>query len=145
MFIARAYFEAGEHEKVWRVLNWLASAPGHCAGTWFEFYGPRPVPPYPQVGFTPWTWAELLCFFIHHLLGVRPAWQSLLLRPALLPGLNQVRASLPIGAHRLELTVRHPEKGEEKGFVVDDEFHPFTEKGLLLPYPEEDLEVEALV
>ncbi|UCF33797.1 MAG: hypothetical protein JSV78_00505, partial [Phycisphaerales bacterium] len=56
VFVARAYFEAGNDEKVWRILRWLGSVQGGKAGAWFEFYGSRPVPPCPQVGIIPWTW-----------------------------------------------------------------------------------------
>ncbi len=62
LFIARAYFEAGDEKRAWRVLRWLNGLPGSRAGSWFEFYGPRPMPPYPQVGIVPWTWAEIIFF-----------------------------------------------------------------------------------
>ena len=67
--------------------RWLGRVPGSRAGSWFEFYGPRPVPPYPQVGIIPWTWAELVFLFVHHMLGVRPGdgWLGLH-PPRLLPG-----------------------------------------------------------
>ncbi len=68
MFIARAYLETGNDEKVWRALRWLQEAPGGKAGAWLEFYGDRPTPPLPPVGIVVWTWAEILMFFIHHLL-----------------------------------------------------------------------------
>jgi GH15 family glucan-1,4-alpha-glucosidase len=35
LFVARAYAEMQEGNKVWDVLNWLNSIPGASAGTWF--------------------------------------------------------------------------------------------------------------
>ena len=72
LFVARAYAEARDDAKVWRVLRWLSATRGGEAGAWFENHGPRFAPPFPQVGIVPWTWAELASRVIHHLLGVRP-------------------------------------------------------------------------
>ena len=55
LFIARAGIETGDHNKVWKILNWLNTIPGAISGSWFEMYGPRISPPYAQVGITPWT------------------------------------------------------------------------------------------
>ena len=145
MFIARAYLEAGDDEKVWRVLRWLASAPGGQAGSWLEFYGPRPVPPYPQVGIPPWTWAEIICFFIHHLIGVRPRGDELILRPRLLNGLNRARAIIGVRDHRIDLTVRRARTDEPCAFDVDGVRHRATDRGLRLPIPAHDLRIEAVL
>jgi len=118
LFVARAAIEAGRPAAARRVLDWLGRVPGSRAGSWFEFYGPRPVPPYPQVGIIPWTWAEIIFFFIHHQLGVRPGERFLSLRPRLLPGLDRMEADLPIRGGRVELEVRRARRGEEPGFKV---------------------------
>jgi hypothetical protein len=144
LFVARAYLEAGDDDKVWRILNWLRSAPGGRAGTWFEFYGPRPIPPYPQVGVIPWTWAEIVCFFIHHLLGVRPGYAELVLRPRLLAGLDRVEVRLRLRDHTLRVGVRRPRDGETPGFVVAGRLHPYTPGGVRLPMPSTDLEVQVV-
>jgi len=141
LFVARAYLEAGEDEKVWRVLNWLGSAPGARAGSWFEFYGPRPIPPYPQVGIIPWTWAELAYFFVHHLLGVRPGLAEIVLRPRLLSGLDSVEARLRLREHDLHLTVRRPRGGETTGVFVGDRVYSYVPGGVRLPLPSSDLSV----
>jgi hypothetical protein len=96
VFVARAAVEAGESEPAWRVLRWLNSIPGSIPGSWFEFYGPRIAPPFPQVGVVPWTWAELVLLFVHHVLGVRPQEDAIHVRPRLLSGLTHVEARLPI-------------------------------------------------
>jgi hypothetical protein len=96
----------------------MARVPGSRACSWFEFYGPRPVPPYPQVGIIPWTWAELIFLFVHHIAGVRPAGNALLIRPRLLPGLDRLRADIPVREGRLELSLRRARRGEEPGFRI---------------------------
>ncbi|MDY7108950.1 MAG: hypothetical protein SYC29_09975 [Planctomycetota bacterium] len=145
LFIARAYFETGDDEKVWRILHWLASAPGGKAGSWFEFYGPRPIPPYPQIGIVPWTWAELIGLFIHHLLGVRPFFDGLVLRPRLLRGLDRAEATLPLRGHRLHLVLRRAGDAESPGFHVDGVGHDFRPEGLRLLLPSADVHVEAVL
>ena len=118
LFVARAAVEAGEGRTARRVLDWMARVPGSRACSWFEFYGPRPVPPYPQVGIIPWTWAELIFLFVHHIAGVRPAGNALLIRPRLLPGLDRLRADIPVREGRLELSLRRARRGEEPGFRI---------------------------
>ncbi|NIR51451.1 hypothetical protein GWO43_22995 [candidate division KSB1 bacterium] len=142
LFIARAYVEMGEDEKVWRILKWLNSAPGSKSGAWFEFYGPRPVPPYPQVGIIPWTWAEQLILFVHHILGIRPAWDKLLIRPRLLSGVEHGEASIRLRNIRVNLHLQKAHKASEAGFRIGRTWHPYDKKGILIDMPERDLEVE---
>jgi hypothetical protein len=145
LFVARAYFEAGQHGKVWRVLNWLKTVPGAKAGAWFEFYGLRPIPPYPQVGIVPWTWAELTFLFIHHILGVRPSLDKLWLRPRLLRGLKEIQASIRLRDFRLNLSIEKQKAKKRVGFLIDDKFYPYTEKGLILSMPDRDLDVRIIL
>lgn len=142
LFVARAALEAGRFDRAWDVLNWLASAPGSRAGVWFEFFGPRKSPPAPQVGVIPWAWAELVCFFVHHLLGVRPASDGLLLRPRLLPGMNEATASLRLGEHRLHLNLQRARDESSAGFSVDGSRYPYSKSGLRLPRPASYLHVD---
>ncbi len=140
MQIARAYFEAGDDAKVWRVLNWLGTVAGSLAGTHFEFYGPRPVPPCPQVGIVGWNWAENLMFFMFHLLGIRPGKDTLVIRPRLLSGMQNMTASIRIRNFRLHLSVMSS-KGK-KGYSINGEFTETEEKVIEIKMPEEDLYVE---
>ena len=135
LFIARAHLEAGNDRGVRRILEWLGRIPGANAGTWFEFYGPRPVPPYPQVGVVPWVWAEMLFLFIHHMLGVRPAEDSVRLRPRLLTGLPAMDASLRLRRGRLDVSVRRARRGERPGFRIAGKFRPFRKSGIDIPFP----------
>ena len=141
IFVARASLEAGQYDRCWNVLNWLASTTGGKAGSWFEFIGPCKRPPAPQAGIIPWTWAELVCFFVHHLFGVRPADDNLLLRPRLLPDVNDAKASFRIGGHPLRLHVRRTDDEKAVGFIVNGERHPYHASGLRLPRPTNELDV----
>jgi hypothetical protein len=136
LFIARALFEAGDDRRVRRVLDWLARVPGGRAASWFEFYGPRPVPPYPQVGVIPWTWAELVFLFVHHMLGVRPAEHAVRLRPRLLHGQTRMEADLPLRGGRLEISLRKARRGELAGYRIGSRTIPYHPYGIGLELPE---------
>jgi hypothetical protein len=144
LFVARAYVEAGDDAKVWRVLRWLAGSPGGAAGTWFENDGPRIAPPYPQVGIPPWTWAELITLYVHHLLGVRPDLDGVTIRPRLLEGLDSTEASLRFRGRRLDLSVRRAGSVEERGGRAGAERLPWREDGVRIPLPDSDTEIEIL-
>ncbi|MCG8603382.1 hypothetical protein MJD09_00060 [bacterium] len=145
LFVARAYLEMGEDEKVWRVLDWLHSAPGSKSGSWFEFYGPRPIPPYPQVGIIPWTWAECLILLVHHVLGIRPSRNKLQIRPRMLSGVENVEASIRLRDFRLNLHLQKVRNRGRAGFWIDGAFHSYDKAGLLIDMPEHDLDVEVLL
>ena len=144
LFIARAYFEAENDEKVWRVLNWLNSVPGSKSGATFEFYGPRPVPPWPQIGIAPWYWAEILILFVHHFLGIRPSKDKLRIRPILLEGLNNGQTKIRFRDVWIELTMKKNEDKTRNGFWVNDQFYPFDENGIEIDIPEKDLEIKVV-
>lgn len=109
VFVARALVEAGDSARAWRILRWLATADGGASGAWFEFNGPRIAPPFPQVGIVPWTWAELVLFFIHHVIGVRPEAEGVRVRPRLLAGMRAVDARIPVRDGWLQLELRADE------------------------------------
>jgi hypothetical protein len=136
LFVARAALEAGDPAKTRRVLDWLGRLGGARAASWFEFYGPRPVPPYPQVGVVPWTWAELIFLFVRHMLGVRPGEDALSLRPKLVPGVERMEGDLALRGGRLRLEVRRARRGEEPGFRCGPRRWPYHRCGLALELPE---------
>ncbi|MCK7483428.1 MAG: hypothetical protein M0C28_45125 [Candidatus Moduliflexus flocculans] len=135
LFVARAALEAGDGAAARRVLDWLGRVPGGRAGSWLEFYGPRPVPPYPQVGIIPWTWAEMIFLFIHHLLGVRPSDGALRLRPRLLAGQERMEADLAVRGRRLECSVRRARRGEAPGFRIGPRRFPYSAGGVSIDLP----------
>jgi hypothetical protein len=118
LFVARANVEAGRSASVWRTLRWMRAVDGGLSGTWFEFYGPRCSPPFPQVGIIPWTWAEMVLLFVHHILGVRPGPHGIHLRPRLLAGLQHVEATIPVGSGWLDLTLHADEAAAPVSTVV---------------------------
>lgn len=125
LFIARAYLENGDSSKVRRALDWLSGVQGGASGGWYEFYGERPVPPLPPVGFIPWNWAEVVMLFVHHMLGVRPTPERIIVRPRLLDGMKDVRATLAVNGAVLDLRlsgnreVKMPRPGSGTRIVVE--------------------------
>ncbi|MBN2093619.1 hypothetical protein JW964_28615 [candidate division KSB1 bacterium] len=142
MMIAQAYLEGGNDEKVWRVLNWLNTISGTKSGGWFEFYGHRQSPPAAQNGIIPWTWAEVIKFFIHHLLSIRPNGDKLVLMPRLLDGLSQISASIRVRNIRLDLTIQKAQSDAEKGYLIESKKFPYSETGIELPFPDRDLSIK---
>ena len=132
VFVARALVEAGDSARAWRILRWLATADGGASGAWFEFNGPRIAPPFPQVGIVPWTWAELVLFFIHHVIGVRPEPEGVRVRPRLLAGMRAVDARIPVRDGWLQLELRA------------DEAAP-ADASFLVPYQAGDMSLVARV
>lgn len=145
LFVARALAEAGEGQKVWRVLRWLNSVPGAVSGAWFEFYGPRPCPPCPQVGIIPWTWAEMLGLLVGQVAGVRPREDGLHIRPQLLPGVNRMQGDFPFRGCRLYLDIKRAESPEQCRFHTNGQLLRSTAKEAVIAYQEQDLHVEAVV
>ncbi|MCS7169109.1 MAG: hypothetical protein NZ949_00640 [Candidatus Kapabacteria bacterium] len=90
LLIARAYAKARSTEHVWRVLKWLLALPQARSGAWFEFYGPRPVPPCPQVGILLWNWSELLQLLFRELAGIWVEDDVLSLAPWLPDGIEAI-------------------------------------------------------
>jgi len=142
LFVARAAVEAGQYERAWRVLRWLDTVPGAAAGSWFEFYGQRISPPFPQVGIVPWTWAEILFLLVHHVLGVRPAEQHTVLRPRLLPGLERVRAALPIRGRWLHLDLQTSDAVQAPACLANGCAVPFVDGAWRIPHDKDDVDVE---
>ena len=143
MLIVRAYFEAGNDEKMWRGLEWLQQAPGGKAGAWFECYADRPVPPLPPLGIIPWTWAEFVMFTVHHLMGVRPSVDELVLQPRLPNGLSSLKSSLVLRGHTIDLTITKTDK--EPSASVNGKNVPLVNGKLKLPMPTKALTIEMAV
>jgi hypothetical protein len=141
LFMARAYLEMGEYEKVWRVLEWLNSVPGSRSGSWFEFYGKRIAPPYPQVGIPPWTWAEMIILLVYHVLGIRPSEFGLWIRPKILPGIHTIRGSFPFRGKKLKIEIQ---KKPGLGSICFDTKENILEKSkekILISFPKKDIEI----
>jgi len=145
LFVARASMETGDVARAWRVLGWLDRVPGAAAGSWFEYYGPRVSPPYPQAGVVPWTWAGLLTLLFQHLVGVRLHQRCIRIRPRLLPGLERVAASLPIRDGWLHVDLHAAEPDRRPTFRVAGETFAPGDSGVSIPYPGADVTVEVVL
>ncbi len=140
LFIMRAYQEAGNNEKVRRALDWMSTVQGGKAGAWQEFYGQRPVPPLPPVGILPWTWAEIILFFVHHVVGIRPAADKLRIRPKLIAGMNEIQGDAVVHDHRVHVAIR---RDPAKQFaIVEGTTVPLKQGSLELDFPDKDISVE---
>lgn len=145
LFIARAYVETGNFDNTWRVLRWLNTIPGAQAGSWFEFYGKRLAPPFPQVGITPWTWAEMLILLVHHIIGIQPEVNYIRIRPKMLPGIDKIEASFSLRDGKLNLEIKRGQKEKSLGFRSNGTIVESSEKEAVLSYSEKELWVEALL
>lgn len=143
LFIARANLEAGNKKSAWKVLRWLNTMPGAAAGTWFEFYGSRPSPPFPQAGIPPWTWSEMLHFIVHHMLGIRPGLESLTIQPRLLPGIQEVQANFPLRKKRLTLNIVH--SGDKTKIISNTGFEMPNGGQAVFDYGEEDIRIKIIL
>jgi len=143
--IARAYLELGDYEKVWRVIDWMASLPEYPSGSYFEMYGNRIAPPYAQNGIVPWNWAEIILLVGKNILGLQPEEDAFRIRPRLLPGLRCARGSLPFRDRRVFFNFRRDEVVAEPEFLVAS--HPFEQIGecLRIPFSGRDIHVEGVL
>jgi len=145
LFIARAFTEMQDHKKVWRIFNWMNSLPGALSGSWFEFYGERLAPPFPQVGITPWTWAEMLLLLVHHIIGLRPRKEHLRIRPQLLSGINRIQASFPIRNTWLDLDVERRAQQGPLGVESNSEVRKISEKEAEIAYSKDKIEIKITI
>jgi hypothetical protein len=132
MLVARAYAAAGDDSKVWRVLDWLHTIHGGASGSWFERYGPSITPPMPPVGVVGWIWYEIIGLWMHHVAGIRPEIDVLVVKPRLLSGLNDVSATALVRGTRIDLEV-HRTSGISKATVDGKEF-PMENGSLRITY-----------
>jgi hypothetical protein len=133
MLIARAYAEAGNDEKVWRVLDWLQSVGGGKSGGWFERYGQSITPPMPPVGVVNWIWYEILSLFILDVIGFRPQLDHLEIKPRLLSGLDEIRSRFKIREARINLTVKR--SNDTTVARVNGKEMTIKDGSLSIPYP----------
>lgn len=145
LFIARACMESGDYENVWRILRWLNTIPGAQAGSWFENYGPRISPPYPQVGVVPWTWAEMLILLINHLVGIWPEENHIKIKPKLIPGVDNIAGEFPVRGSRLHLDIKKDPSVVALEFRTNAEVKQSSEHEIIVGYSSGDLYIEVSV
>jgi hypothetical protein len=98
MFVARAALECGDYQRAERALAWIIEEGGPTL-TWFEhkryFAKKKGDPGWHARGIVPWpAYGEIPVFFVHHMLGFRPAQDKLVIRPRLFPEMRSVEARL---------------------------------------------------
>lgn len=139
LFIAKANHEAGNYDKVWKVLNWLYNINGGKSGAWFEYYPIEQLtPPLPPIGLIGWTWAEIVSFFIHHMLGIRPELEKLVIKPKLLPDVNFAECRLNVRDMKIYLFVERAEKIQA---FVNDEPVKIINESITIPYIKGELKI----
>jgi hypothetical protein len=132
LFVARAYAEAGDSAKVWRVLRWLYEIHGGKSGAWFERYAPSITPPAPPVCYVGWNSAEIVALVVHHLMGFRPEMDRLVVRPKLIDGIDEFRGRFAVRGSDVDVHIR---RTGAAAAAVNGEKKPFSRGTLTLPYP----------
>ena len=145
LFIARAYVETEDYDKVWRILRWMGAIPGSISGSWFEFTGDRIAPPYPQLGVTPWTWAEMMMLMLTHIIGIRPEKDFCRLKPKILPGLKNIKVNIPIRDIKLSINIKAFPELSEISFFVNSEEAKEQNGEIQIPWFPDDVNVEVRI
>lgn len=145
LYIARAYLELREYEKVQRVIDWLASLPQYPAGAFFEMYGNRIAPPYAQNGIVPWNWAEVVMLVVKNIMGFQPEENSIRIRPRLLPGLNYVEGSMPFRERRIGFTFSQDDLIDRPQFHINSSPVKADGESVRIPFVGEDIFIEGRI
>ncbi len=128
MFVAEAYWEAGNYEKGMRVIDWLSEINGGLSGGWFEYYPEG----HPSVGIVGWNWVETVRFVTDHLLGIRPMLDKLIIRPRLGGGIEKVESHVKVRKMKIDLKVSLSES--ESHATLNGVATEFVDGQLVLPY-----------
>jgi len=141
--MARAYLENENGEKVRRALDWLFEI-SPDAGSYLEIvhYGFRPSPPMPPLGVITWSWSELVTFFIHHLIGIRPLRDKMIIRPKLLSLTDGFHARVRIRDHYLTLHLHKQAEAKKPLAIINRDTKTDFTGQLTLPYMAADYLVE---
>ena len=132
MLVARASAAAGEYERVWRVLEWLDRLAGR-SGSWFERCAQSITPPMPPVGVVGWTWYEILNLRSHHIAGLRPDIEELVVKPRLPDRIDTLASTHLVRGANVHLSVRRG-NGIPRATVNGNDV-PLREGALHIPYP----------
>lgn len=132
MLVARAALEAGDHERMWRALNWVRGIHGGSSGAWFERYGPSITPPAPPVCIVGWAWAEIELFMVHHMFGFRPDLEGIQVRPKLPSGVDAIASQFTIRGATVAVEVRRGTSAEAR---IDGKAVPVKDGAARVPYP----------
>ena len=145
LYIARAYMERREYDKIWRVIRWLASLPQYPSGSFFEMCGKRIAPPYAQNGIVPWNWAEVIMLVIKNILGFQPEEEAIRIRPRLLPGMNGAHGVVPFRDRRIIFHFAADGRIDRPRFEVNS--NPVATDGdsIRVPYAGADIHIDGRI
>ncbi len=145
IFIARACIESGKIDRAEEILNWLNALPGGKSAAWFEMYGQKLSPPFPQVGITPWIWAEMIMLFMHHIIGFRPQEDHILIKPSLLKGMEKANCSIPVRNKMIDIDIRE-EPSVENLIISGDIDHTISGTNeVMISYPTKNLNLQIIL
>jgi GH15 family glucan-1,4-alpha-glucosidase len=133
VMVARAHAEAGNDDKVWRVLDWLTNLPTGKSGSWFEHLGSSITPPAPPVGIVGWVWYEIMALYTQQIAGFRPELDGLVVKPHLLRGLDDIHATFIVRKIPVTLHV-HRLQGESTA-SVNGKTVAVKDGAMKIPYP----------
>lgn len=145
IILAKANVENQNYENVSKVLEWLNTLPGALPGSWFEMYGPRIAPPYPQLGILPWTWGEILTLFIHHIIGLQPKESYIRFRPRLIPQMGDIKAKIPFRNCSIDIEIRQVPGTTDIQFKCNEEFFRPADEEILISFTGSDISLTAVV
>jgi cellobiose phosphorylase len=131
--VARAYAEAGNDDKVWRVLDWLTNLPTGKSGSWFEHLGHSITPPAPPVGIVGWIWYEIMALYVHQIVGLRPELDRLVVRPRPIRGLDNIRSTHIVRNTKVSIHIRRSK--EKSSASVNGKEVTLKDGALSIPYP----------
>ena len=133
VMVARAHAEAGNDDKVWRVLEWLTNLPCGKSGSWFERMGPSITPPAPPVGIVGWVWYEIMALYIHQIVGLRPELDRLVVRPRLIKGLDDISSTHIVRKTNVSIHIR---RSTDKSIaLVNGKEVDVRDGAIAIPYP----------
>ncbi|HTY36120.1 MAG TPA: hypothetical protein VMH23_03360 [Bacteroidota bacterium] len=133
VMVARAHAEAGNDDKVWRVLKWLTNLPTGPSGSWFEHLGHSITPPAPPVGIVGWIWYELMALYVHQIVGLRPEIDRLTVKPHLIKGLDEIRSTHIVRKTHVAIHIRRA--GEKTSANVNGKAVAVEDGAISIPYP----------
>jgi len=133
VMVARAHAEAGNDDKVWRVLDWLTNLSCGKSGSWFERMGPSITPPAPPVGIVGWIWYEIMALYVHQIVGLRPELDRLVVRPRLIKGLDDIHSTHIVRNTKVSIHIRRSK--EKSVATVNGKEVPIENGSIAIPYP----------
>ena len=130
MFVTRAYIENGNRDKVIRNLDWMIDI-SEGTGSWFEFYGWRPIPPCPPPGIIPWVWAEILICLVYNMIGIQPTKNSIIIKPKLLKITEKISSKFFVSNNLINLDIEYSSKIKQSYAILNKKEKILLKNGVI--------------